>query len=537
MNLVRALRLSSLRPRSLSGLILLGFAAVALPLLLGTLSAAVEMRNLSAASERLVTNGVAATQYTQALVRQVASLERTARLYQILRRPSLLEVMRKNRVVLGTTLDGLEDLPGDPDRAAVINRMRTSAGAIEQGLGSTSTTAVNDALRQFNQLSRDAGQLSTLASRQTDRELNLLRAETESTRRRILWQSALLVPVTIGLMLLFTVFLARPIRQIDTAISDIGHGRLDTPVDVKGPTDLQALGRQLEWLRVRLGEISEERNRFLRHMSHELKTPLANIREGTELLLEGAVGGLNDEQREVTGILRENSLRLQRLIENLLSYSEWQARRGGLDVSEIKLQPLVTAAIEAYALPISAHHLALDQQVDDVSLEADRVEAEADPRQPGLERGEVHAGRRHDHRARAPRRNRPRSRRGRHGPRRIACRAHQDLRRVLPGRRVAQRARARHRDRFVGRAGVRPCAQRHDRDRGWGVPGGTFQGTAAVASREGEYGCPVMTGAAALARCAQRLRGAGRLGPTPSTKPRSRLFQDMISSARAKTSR
>ena len=372
MNLVRALRLSSLRPRSLSGLILLGFAAVALPLLLGTLSAAVEMRNLSAASERLVTNGVAATQYTQALVRQVASLERTARLYQILRRPSLLEVMRKNRVVLGTTLDGLEDLPGDPDRAAVINRMRTSAGAIEQGLGSTSTTAVNDALRQFNQLSRDAGQLSTLASRQTDRELNLLRAETESTRRRILWQSALLVPVTIGLMLLFTVFLARPIRQIDTAISDIGHGRLDTPVDVKGPTDLQALGRQLEWLRVRLGEISEERNRFLRHMSHELKTPLANIREGTELLLEGAVGGLNNEQREVTGILRENGLRLQRLIENLLSYSEWQARRGGLDVSELKLQPLVTAAIEAYALPISAHHLTLDQQVDDVSLEADR---------------------------------------------------------------------------------------------------------------------------------------------------------------------
>jgi two-component system sensor histidine kinase GlrK len=372
MNLVRALRLSSLRPRSLSGLILLGFAAVALPMLLGTLSAAVEMRNLSAASERLVTNGVAATQYTQALVRQVASLERTARLYQILRRPSLLEVTRKNRVVLGTTLDGLEDLPGDPDRAAVINRMRTSATAIVQGLGSTSTTAVNDALRQFNQLSRDAGLLSKLASRQTDRELNLLRAETESTRRRILWQSALLVPVTIGLMLIFTVFLARPIRQIDTAISDIGHGRLDTPVDVKGPTDLQALGRQLEWLRVRLGEISEERNRFLRHMSHELKTPLANIREGTELLLEGAVGRLNNEQREVTGILRENGLRLQRLIENLLSYSEWQTQRAGLDLGETRLQPLVNSAVEAYALPISAHHLTLELQVDDVSLDADR---------------------------------------------------------------------------------------------------------------------------------------------------------------------
>ncbi len=174
-------------------------------------------------------------------------------------------------------------------------------------------------------------------------------------------------------MLLFTAFLGRPIRKIDAAISNIGHGRLDEPVDVQGPTDLQALGRQLEWLRVRLGEISEERNRFLRHMSHELKTPLANIREGTELMLEGAVGGLNDEQREVAGILRENSLRLQRLIENLLSFSEWQTRRGGLDVAELQLRPLVIAATETYQLPINAHHLQLDLQVDDITFSADRA--------------------------------------------------------------------------------------------------------------------------------------------------------------------
>ncbi len=70
---------STLRPRSLSGLILLGFIAVALPLLYGTINAAVEMRSLSSASERLVTNGVAATQFTQAIVRQVASLEGCSR--------------------------------------------------------------------------------------------------------------------------------------------------------------------------------------------------------------------------------------------------------------------------------------------------------------------------------------------------------------------------------------------------------------------------------------------------------------------------
>jgi len=367
------LSLPSLRPRSLSGLILIGFAVVALPLLLGTINAAVEMRNLASASERLVLNGVAATQYTQAIVRQVSSLERTARLHQILRRPGLLATFEQNRRLFVQTLDGLEQLPGDPDRAALIGDMRARTEGIATDLASPSAAAINGALREFTQLSKDAGQLSMLATAQIDRELKLLRSETENARRRLFWQSAALVPVTIGLMLLVVTLLARPIRQIDAAISDIGHGRLGQPVTVKGPTDLEALGRQLEWLRQRLTEISEERNRFLRHMSHELKTPLANIREGSELLVEGAVGQLQGEQREIAGILRENSLQLQRLIENLLSYSEWQAKRSELELSEFRLQPLVKAAIETYQLPINAHRLELEQQVEDVTLTADRA--------------------------------------------------------------------------------------------------------------------------------------------------------------------
>ena len=61
-------------------------------------------------------------------------------------------------------------------------------------------------------------------------------------------------------------------------------------------------------------------------MSHELKTPLANIREGTELLLDGSVGPLDHQQQEVTGILRDNGVKLQKLIENLLTFSAWQTQ-------------------------------------------------------------------------------------------------------------------------------------------------------------------------------------------------------------------
>ena len=363
----------SFRPRSLTGLILLGFVIVALPALLGTISAAIEMRTLSVASERLVVNGVAATQYTQALVRQVSSLERTARLYQIIPRQALLETFRQNRDLLSKTLANFSTLPGgNGERAAVIDSMHGTVDLISRAIESRSTARISLTLREFTALARDAGRLSNLASRQTDRELKQLQAETEKVRRRLYWQSLALIPITVGLIVIFALVLARPIRQIDAVIRSIGHGQLSETVKVQGPSDLQALGRQLEWLRVRLQEIAEERNRFLRHMSHELKTPLANIREGTELLMEGAVGSLNGEQREVAGILRDNSLRLQRLIENLLSYSEWQAKRSDLEVGEIRLLPLVKSAIETYQLPLNAHSLRLDLQVPDLTLAADR---------------------------------------------------------------------------------------------------------------------------------------------------------------------
>jgi len=56
----------------------------------------------------------------------------------------------------------------------------------------------------------------------------------------------------------------------------------------------------------------------------------------------------------VGGILPRTAA-LQRLIENLLSYSEWQAKRSGLDVSELSLSAMGASRVETYQLPINAH--------------------------------------------------------------------------------------------------------------------------------------------------------------------------------------
>ena len=235
---------------------------------------------------------------------------------------------------------------------------------------------------------------------------------------------------------------------------------------MRGPTDLVDLGRQLEWLRMRLLELAQERNRFLRHMSHELKTPLASIREGTELLMDGAVGELDSAQREVTTILRDNGIKLQQLIENLLSFSAWQARHSGLEISEFRLRPLVKSALETHQLTLLAQRVHLDLKVQDIELRADRAKLKLildnllsnalkySPRGGTIfihaQRGQGPAG----------------ARRRRYRPGHLEGRARRDLRCVLFGPRADRRPSERHRHRPVGRHRIRAGARRLDRNRG-----------------------------------------------------------------------
>jgi two-component system sensor histidine kinase GlrK len=80
------------RPKSLSSLMLTGFALVSVPLLLAVVIAATKVRTLSEESAALVRSGVETAHLTQQLFQQIASIERSAKLYQVLNDPGLLEV-------------------------------------------------------------------------------------------------------------------------------------------------------------------------------------------------------------------------------------------------------------------------------------------------------------------------------------------------------------------------------------------------------------------------------------------------------------
>jgi two-component system sensor histidine kinase GlrK len=134
---------------------------------------------------------------------------------------------------------------------------------------------------------------------------------------------------------------------------------------------LRSHGERLDWLRRRLAEVEAEKNRFLRHLSHELKTPLTALREGAELLNDQVGGPLAPPQRQVVTIMRDNSVKLQRLIEDLLDYQRALHAAASLAPKQTALDSLIRDAVRP-------HELVMQSKGQRLSLELDRVNLEAD---------------------------------------------------------------------------------------------------------------------------------------------------------------
>lgn len=362
------------RPRSINALVLIGYACIMLPLTVALVWALLQLDRFTTRSESLIVRGIEATQNSRELQEQLSIMERVARQYLVSEDAELIGFLREDAAEAGAAITALQERTSNEDALALLNVIESRLTTLMIGLtrqpadpGSAAT-----ATGGFAQAIAAAQELSRLLTSDIDTQLTMLQEDTAATRTALAWQAGSLTLISVLTMGFVTWRVSRPIRALDRAIRQLGEGQFSRHIEVDGPADLVSLGRQLEWLRRRLLELAKEKNRFLRHMSHELKTPLANIREGTELLLDGSVGELDAPQVEVTDILRNNGLRLQRLIENLLNFSAWQSRNEVLNLSEFAIGDVVDSVLKSHALTLRGQNVRLLADIDTLTVHADR---------------------------------------------------------------------------------------------------------------------------------------------------------------------
>jgi len=360
-------------PRSFVKLTALALGLVALPLVIALVTSALSVDRFATRSQDAVYSAVRATQASRRIGELVTAIERSGRQYAILRDASLLEAYSGQRAKLRALVNEAGDLMREPGQRAAVQDLLRREGRVYQSLKQPELDAaqIEGVAREFAALSALAQSINLRSAEAIDREVDAMGADADRVRQVLGWQVLALVPVVVFLVAGFAVLIARPIRQIDQAIRRLGDGEFTRRVEVGGPQDLQYLGERLDWMRRRIVELEQHKNRFLQQVSHELKTPLAVLREGADLLCEGALGALTPPQLEVARMLQEKSLRLQRLIEDLLSYGALQFQKTGLERRPVDLGDVIRRVVTDREIAWRAQGLTIEVDCPDVTLEAD----------------------------------------------------------------------------------------------------------------------------------------------------------------------
>lgn len=351
---MRILRpLAVLRPRSFSGLILACLLLVAVPLVAPVLYGAESITRLATESRAIVSQAEQIGRYSRILVNQLEKMEHGVRLSRILNDASLLDGYFQSRIRFHQALAALGRLPLTPDQLNMLARVKAADQEIYARVNALPAGGQPRNLSiDFTTLQEAVGTFASSGDAEIEHEMDTLQATVERASAVALWLAALLVPFAILLAASAARLITIPIRQINAAIQSMGSGELSNAVHIDGPQDLQRLGDKLEWLRVSLLELERQKTTFLQHVSHELKTPLTSLREGAGLLNEGIAGELSDKQKEITAILLENSIVLQKRIEDLLNFNALQTGKAVLASRTLPLRHVLDSVIQDHGLAL-----------------------------------------------------------------------------------------------------------------------------------------------------------------------------------------
>lgn len=366
--------MSLYQPKSTLKLTLYGFGFVSLPLIIALGYAGLYVDRLANQSQHAVYQAVQAITASRQLNDLVTTMERSGRQYLILQEEELLENVREAHETFEDTVRRLHRLPLDDAHRDHVDDMAEAEAAIFERIDTGADNPDIDQIelaQDFLDLNRLGQEVLAGSNRMVDREVREMQDTASTAQQLLFWLAIALGPLTVLSVTFFTTLIARPIRQLDRIIRRLGDGNFQQPVRLSGPQDVQYVGERLDWLRERLLELEEQKTRFLRHVSHELKTPLTAIREGGDLLGDTSVGELNREQQEIAHIITGNAHQLQRLIEDLLNFSTARDIAKSLELQRTRVAPLVNEVARNHKPAMLTKDLHLETRLQDLHMQVD----------------------------------------------------------------------------------------------------------------------------------------------------------------------
>ena len=147
-----------------------------------------------------------------------------------------------------------------------------------------------------------------------------------SRARRSAWivgAAALLAGLTIILLIIRSI--TGSLARLSAATRRVAEGEFGRRLEGSHDEEFWELARNFNAMSHRLGEVDELKRNFLSGISHDLKSPLASIKEAMTVLLDGIPGPVNDRQRRLLELGLASGDRLSTMISDLLMLAQLES--------------------------------------------------------------------------------------------------------------------------------------------------------------------------------------------------------------------
>jgi signal transduction histidine kinase len=163
----------------------------------------------------------------------------------------------------------------------------------------------------------------------------------------LIW--AVLAALLVGLAFswLISRWIIRPLTAIARAADEIAQGNLDFQLQVSGPAEVEHVADQFNNMAAEVRASRQAQRDFIANVSHDLKTPLTAIQGFSQALVEGVASDPAGVQR-AAAVIHDESLRMSRLVDQLLDLAKLEAGRVQMRRQRIDLAALLGEAAERF---------------------------------------------------------------------------------------------------------------------------------------------------------------------------------------------
>jgi PAS domain S-box-containing protein len=113
-------------------------------------------------------------------------------------------------------------------------------------------------------------------------------------------------------------------------------------------------------------ELSEAKTNFIATISHELKTPISSIKLSAQLLNDGRVGKINEDQKELLDSIEDDSERLLKITGELLNMTQLETGKIQLKVLSTSPKLIVDQALQAVQFQANQRNIILNLKLDPI---------------------------------------------------------------------------------------------------------------------------------------------------------------------------